>query len=173
MKLKPIITEVIILVVIYIVARLSIPFLTASWGGNASLDINLHDTYFVIDRSALAIPAFLMLTTFIYLIKEGFYRYKRKLQNLILIIFNFLFLIVVYPFSALMNMMPKPGWTIYPPLSALPNGVIPTADKGENILYSIKQATPIVIIIFMLILVITAILTGKNWNLNKNEQSPA
>ncbi|MEZ2338530.1 hypothetical protein AB6735_22975 [Mucilaginibacter sp. RCC_168] len=43
----------------------------------------------------------------------------------------------------------------------------------ENTLYAIKQTTLIVIIIFMLILVITAILTGKNWNLNKNEQTPA
>ncbi len=173
MKLKPIITEVIILIVIYLATRLFVPFLAGSWEGNASLDINLHDTYFVIDWSVIIIPVFLMLTTIIYLVKESFYRYKRRRQNLILIIANFLFLLIIYPLSALLNMIPKPGWTIYPPLSALPNGVISTADKGENILYFIKQATPIVIIIFMLILVITAILTGKNWNWNKNEQTPA
>ena len=173
MKLKPIITEVIILAPIYIATRLSGPFLTASWGGNSALDINLHDTYFVIDRSVINIPVFLMLTTIIYLIKEGFYRYKRRLQNLILIIANFLFLIVVYPFSVLLNMIPKPGWTIYPPLSALPKAEPPYEQKMENTLYAIKQGTLIVIIIFMLILVITAILIGKNWNSNKNEQTPA
>ncbi|NHA06567.1 hypothetical protein G7092_22350 [Mucilaginibacter sp. HC2] len=173
MKLKPIITEVIILIAIYLATRLFVPFLAGSWEGNASLDINLHDTYFVIDWSVIIIPVFLMLTTIIYLVKESFYCYKRRLQNLILIIANFLFLLIIYPLSALLNMIPKPDWTIYPPLSALPNGVISTADKGENILYFIKQITPALIIIFMLILVITAILTGKNWNLNKNEQSPA
>ena len=59
MKLKPIITEVIILLVIYIIARLFVPFLTASWGRNASLDINLHDTYFVFDFVTLGTVSFI------------------------------------------------------------------------------------------------------------------
>jgi len=173
MKLKPVITEVIILLVIYIAARLSISLFI----GNTSLDINFNDTYWVISQSVIVIliftaPVFLMLTTITYLIKEGFYRYKRKLQNLILIVANFLFLTVMYPLSVLVNMIQKAGGTLYPPLSALPKTVSP-AHHDSNVLYIFMQITPALIIIFMLILVITAILTGKNWNLNKNEQSPA
>ena len=170
MKLKPIITEVIILIVIYIVTRLSLSFLSGSW---RTLDINLHDTYFVIEQSAVIIPIFLAFTTIVYLTKEGLHRYKRNLQNLILVIANLLFLIMVYPFSAFLDMMPKPGWTVYPPLPALPNEIGAAYGKEEGTLHFIKQATPIVVIIFMLILVITAILTGKNWNSTKNEQTPA
>ncbi|MBB6108133.1 hypothetical protein [Mucilaginibacter lappiensis] len=173
MKLKPIITEVIILAVIYIVARLSVPLFI----GNTSMDINFNDTYWVINQSAIVIliftvPVFLMLTTVTYLIKEGFYRYKRKVQNLILIVANFLFITVIYLLSLLFNMIQKAGGTLYPPLSALPKTVSP-AHHDSNVVYTAMQITPALIIIFMLILVITAILTGKNWNLNKNEQIPA
>jgi hypothetical protein len=175
MKLKPIITEVIILIIIYIVARLFVPLLAGNiWGGNSALDINVHDTYFVINQSIIATlifttPVFLMVVTVIYLIKEGFYRYKRKLPNLILIIANFLFLTVMYPLSVLVNMIQKAGGVLYPPLSALPKTAPPIHDDS-NTAYT---TMPALIIIFMLILVITAILTGKNWNLNKNEQTPA
>jgi hypothetical protein len=178
MKLKPIITEVIILIAIYIVARLFVPLLIGNiWGGNSALDINVHDTYFVINQSAIATlifatPVFLMLTTVIYLIKEGFYRYKRKLPNLILIIANFLFLTVMYPLSVLINMIIKAGGILYPPLSALPK-TVPPAYYGNNSIYPVMQIIPALIIIFMLILVITAILTGKNWNSTKNEQTSA
>ncbi|SDP87417.1 hypothetical protein SAMN05428975_3243 [Mucilaginibacter sp. OK268] len=170
MKLKTIITDVVKLFVIYIVTWLLMCLLSGSWDSKGSLELNFPDTYFVIKRSTITIPAFLLLTTVTYLIAEFFYRYKRRLQNLILIIANFLFLITLYPFSTLLNLVPKPGWTIYPPLSALPKS---TPDQEMNTFYFIKQMTPVLVIIFMLILVITAILTGKNWNLNKHEQTPS
>jgi len=145
MKPKSFIIEFVILLAIYIATRLLVFSLTDSWGDKATFDINFHDTYFVIGRTAIVIPAFFMLATVIYLLKEGFYRYKRKLQNLVLVIANFLFLIVLFPLSALVNMMPN---TLYPPQSALPQVTPPADGQNANTLFFIKQITPGLIIIF-------------------------
>lgn len=65
MKPKSFIIEFIVLLAIYIATRLLVFSLTASWGDKATFDINLHDTYFVIERSTVIIPVFLVLTTLI------------------------------------------------------------------------------------------------------------
>ncbi|WP_183567250.1 hypothetical protein [Mucilaginibacter sp. SP1R1] len=173
MKPKSIIAELVTLIIIYIAIRLFVFLLTGTWRNNATIDIDLLDTYFVIGQTSVVIPAFLMLTTIVYLLKEGFYHYKRKAQNLILIIANLLFLIALYPLSTLVNMIPKPAWTLYPPLSALPKATSLSYNQNVRAFFFIKQITPGMIIIFMLILVISAILTGKNWNIHKHEhQTP-
>jgi hypothetical protein len=170
MKPKTFIIEFIVLLAIYITIRLLASPLIDLWGNKASFDINFNDTYYVISFAVLVIPVFLMIVTLIYLIREGFYRYKRKLQNLVLVIANFSFLTVLYPLSILMDTMSKPLQRFYQPSSSLMKTESLINDRSANTLFFIKQITPGTIIIFMLILVITSILTGKNWSFSKNEQ---
>jgi heme/copper-type cytochrome/quinol oxidase subunit 1 len=179
MKLKPVIIEVIKLSVIYIAAWLLLRLLLPPTNSRGMLDINLHDTYFVIAMPALTIRVFLLLTNLLYLIWEGFYRYKRTLQNVVLLVANFLFIIKLFFLATFVFRLPEPagsGWTVYPPLSRLGQTQPKppkTLEEYAIIVSLIKQITPIIFIVFMLILVITAILTGKNWNLTKNEQTSA
>ena len=71
------------------------------WLGSGSLDINFHDTYFVIAPKYFLFFLYIITAFFIYLIKESAYRYKRKVQNSILIFFGFsLILIIALPFMS-------------------------------------------------------------------------
>jgi len=170
MKPKQLIIELAIIVTIVTATWFTIKLSTSE----TLLDIQLHDTYFVIDRSTIILPVSLLLITLIYLIKEGFSGYKRRFQNLILVTANFLSLIWLYHLSVFIKLLPQPGWTIYPPLSALPNAVPRIDDQAGGyplIINSIKHFIPIVLIVFMLILVASSFLTGKNWNAKPHEQN--
>jgi hypothetical protein len=105
---------------------------------------------------------FLMLVTIIYLIKEGVHGYKRKLQNIILITSNFLFIIQLTKRLEIVGFLMLSGeTTIYPPLSALPK--VKPSLKAAGEVFHMERILFAILIFFMLILVITAILTGKNW----------
>jgi len=128
---------------------------------NPSLEINLHDTYFVMQWSSLIVLPFLLVTTFTYLIREAFFKYRRRIQNIVLLLSTFLlnlYLLRFTQFATAYIASLTLGWTIYPPLSALPKAH-PQPFQSEKSL----QALTYIPIPFMLILVIVAILVGKNW----------
>lgn len=171
MKPKQIIIEAAIVTIVVAATWLTIKSLTIS----TLIDVQLHDTYFVMEPSTLIFPVSCLFIMLIYLIKEWFSGFKRRLQNLILLTSNFLFLVWLYPVSIFIKVLPQPGWTIYPPLSALPNAAISDFEGKQKeyalMVNSLKHLTPIVVIVFMLILVIISIIIGKNWKTNTNEQA--
>ena len=170
MKPKPIIIEVLIVASIFVITW----FLFTHYVSNTALDIDMHDTYFVIQPAPIILTAGLLLTTLVYLIKEGFRHYKRRFQNIILLIANFLLLVKLYPFTVFASTLSSPGWTIYPPLSALPKNIPLISEKLYHhlfVLSLIKQTLPFIVVLFMLILVITAVITGKNWHTQPHEQT--
>jgi hypothetical protein len=168
MKLKTIIIELAILVAVFIATWLSAFWFTGAHQiDSPTLDIGLYDTYLVLPWLTIIVQPFLMLITLIYFVKEGFYRYQRKFQNIILLTSNFIFIIYLNKFFSLTGFMGKGGWTIYPPLSAIPKENKPYQDI--LVIHHIEQILFFILIIFMLILVISAILTGKNWKIKPYE----
>jgi hypothetical protein len=138
--------------------------------GNTALDINLHDTYFVLNGTFLWAPtlASVFVMTTIYLVIEAFYSYKRVVQNVILMTGIFLsdlgLLLLFRPVLLIVTVVDQaPGWTIYPPLSALP------MHQPKHLHVSHFSDTVWLIftcsqIIFIITLTIIALLTGRNWN---------
>ena len=160
--------ELIIVVIILIGITLFDAF-AALFFGNSALDINLHDTYFVVQHTAVLSP-FLWFVTLVYIIRTAINRYKNTLQNLILLtaclglnilMLNYLKLAAKFDGFTLHN-----NWTIYPPLSAL--GKIPAPKNHESLYNNTTEIIFIIQILLLLLLVIIAVLTGKNWKTTKN-----
>jgi hypothetical protein len=163
MKPKSFIVELLILIILFIIIIISVIFLPGVFWGNASLDINLHDTYFVFQfsRQNLILVPFLLLTLLVYAVRASINHFKNRSQNLVLIITDFLFVITLIKIYAFLSHIDSNS-----ALPILKGRSLPANTHPVNWL---EQTLLVSVIIFLLILVITAMLTGKNWNFNKNE----
>lgn len=180
MKPKQIAIELCILIVIYLVAYFCWPVLFGTLYGNMALDINLHDTYFIMSASPfqlLVLGTFSILTTLIYFIRAIVKRYKNKMVNIVLITSDFLLIIMLIRIYRIILLLEqtldanaKGGWTIYPPLSALGHQS-PSAEITKHPHFDSYMFIPITI--FMLILVASSVITGRNWKTNTHEQTPS
>jgi len=167
MKAKPVIIELVILTITAVIVCWFLGVFS-----DVKYDINLHDTYFVLIGRIIALPVLCFLIFVVYLAKEGFYRYRRRFQNIILLLSTFcinILLLIGFNFARQLTAEIKPsqnGWTIYPPLSALPKvpANVPLTLPFEYF-FNVFMYTQI---FFLLLLVIVAVVTGKNWNPNKN-----
>jgi len=164
MKPKTIIKEIVLLLSVFLIIWLIAFYITGTIKLNSKLDINLHDTYFVIEWSRLIFFPYLFIVSVVYLVREAFFKYRRRLQNIILLFVLLIIITVLLKLDKFIgNIAPlTSGWTIYPPLSALsrqnlqPSQPSPLITAAWQILFYSQ-------IFFILILVIVAILTGKNW----------
>jgi len=143
---------------------------------NDALDVPLHDTYFVINHAKEKILPFfiLLLISVFYIIREAFYGYKRIFQNIVMLVCLFsINLILLFWVNFFHKLTPKldahqGGWTIYPPLSALPKAPVVNPLPNSSLLDEIGQILLIIQIFFVLLLVIIAVLTGKSWNIKQS-----
>jgi len=93
------------------------------------IDINLHDTYFIINKQHFLISFFIVFSFFVYFIKEKRHAFVRKWAFFIFLILGLSFSALITKASPLLSLLSTPannGWTIYPPLSVI--------GKNQNIL---------------------------------------
>lgn len=164
MKPKPIIKEFALLLGTLLCMWLVVFFLTGKITLNSQFSIDLHDTYFVIAWSKLICIPYVLVIVFLYLIREAFFKYKRTLQNVILLIALLAGnIILIKLMEVVFELSPQTtGWTIYPPLSALPK-VTPPFPAGASSRFSAMHALIYIQIFFLFMSVAVAMLTGKNW----------
>jgi len=166
MKNKVIVAETLVVTTVLIVTLLLGWFIRGAILGNTALDIQLHDTYFVFKFSweDLMLLPFLILIMLIYAIRGTINRFKSQIQNFILLTSTFLFnvqLLFYYKITTKLSSL-HTGWTIYPPLSALPDHNL-TTPSPPSPFRGILEILFYTQIFFFVLLVIIAVLTGKNW----------
>ena len=120
---KTLLTELSWLIGIFILSIISQYALSQLATGNNAFDINLHDTYFVVKPTTYYFTDFVFVGFIVYLIRSIFALYKMPAIKLLLMLFNVLLIFYLIPLAFQTTAFIKPnfnGWTIYPPLSALP-----------------------------------------------------
>ncbi len=116
---------------------------------DGTLDINVHDTYYVIaNASYLLIPLLIILLFIIYLIRMLRSNYNSKVVNILFIVIGFLSLyFLIDTMIIFQDLTIFPGSTIYPPLSGVNESI-----EG-NAFYYIARVIE-VFIFFVIILMI-------------------
>ena len=84
-----------------------------------TVDIHLHDTYFVIAPLHILLPLFFMVTFIVYFTKELRKSFRRTFPNWILIISGLTLVIALTFLTKIFSKFFTGGWNLYPPLSAL------------------------------------------------------
>jgi heme/copper-type cytochrome/quinol oxidase subunit 1 len=110
---------------------------------DGTLSYNMHDTYFIIRPFHALNVLFVTLLFVFFLLRQVFLRFRDTAANIILLAANVL---LVFFITASLEFMvifihyyatyfpPEPaaeGWTIYPPLSALPKAMPATLSPDE------------------------------------------
>lgn len=84
-----------------------------------TLDIHLHDTYFVIAPLHILLPMFFLTTFIVYFVKEFRNSFRRTLPNWILLVTGLTLILALTFLIKTFSQFFTSGWTLYPPLSAL------------------------------------------------------
>lgn len=125
-------------------------------------DLNVHDTYYVIANIHLIIPMVTLIFFGVYLIRMLRRNFKNLTANLIFMISDItLILIFTFLISLVNSIREIPGSTEYPPLSS---GIVENTGNGWNNAFYILLIIQLILII---LLTISGIKTGRNYNRNE------
>ena len=134
---------------------------------DSTLDINIHDTYFVIANSHF-IQLFGVLVFFgIYLVRTLRRNFKNLTANLILMISTILLILVLIGIDSILDAFIRQttSWTIYPPLS--PGEMKPDIEPKENNLGILSSLLFYTQIFLLVSLAFCGFKTGRNYKRNK------
>ena len=82
-------------------------------------EIQLYDTYLILSIKQVFSLLFLNITFWTYFVRQGKNRFKRQSSNIVLLLVTGLLIFSTSLTIKFIGTMDQ-GWTIYPPLSALP-----------------------------------------------------
>lgn len=134
---------------------------------NGSIDIPLHDTYFVSSSWRAILPLFLSTTFLLYFFKEKYKSFRRILPNWIIIVSGLALMILLTLIIKTISDFTVDitgGWTAYPPLSALPQQEPQVSTENSLptlIFYSL--------ILIQSIIIIMLLYTTYRWGAAKND----
>jgi heme/copper-type cytochrome/quinol oxidase subunit 1 len=119
-----------------------------------AIDIQMHDTYFVIGGIQWIWNIFILIATFTYLIKEAKIVYSQILPNVILSVLLVAFLFFIFGWHIHIHFLQTfgGGWTIYPPLDALPGPVEQAPDPSVGFWHIILLALEFMIVVGLFLL---------------------
>ncbi|WP_163409669.1 hypothetical protein [Flavobacterium ajazii] len=113
---KEIIWPVALLIISYLIYN---PDLSFNSNNKSTIDINIHDTYFVIESLNILFLIIAVLFFIVYLVRTIASRLKNNIINGMFLFSNILMIIVVaYIIKITRLLIVEAGWTIYPPPSA-------------------------------------------------------
>ena len=131
-----------------------------------TIDIHLHDTYFVIAPFHVLLPFFFLVTFIVYFIKEFRNSFRRTLPNWILIVIGLTLVIALTFLIKTFSQFFTGGWTLYPPLSALGPDKVPELTQDPVT----KFITNIFTVVQLLVLTMLLFVTFR-WGTQKRKES--
>lgn len=120
-----------------------------------SIDIHLHDTYYVIVPLYFLLPIFILITFVVYFIKEFRHSFQRAFPNWIFVITGSVLLISLTFLIQLFSQNFNIAWTEYPPLSSTGVSITPelTPDPVAKFITNILMLLQFLILISLLYVV--------------------
>lgn len=138
------------------------------FGKTVFIDINLHDTYFVIQKQHLLISFFIIISFFVYYFKEFKHSFRRKIQRSFIFFLGFILILLA---SVAVQLLPffNPyhninGWTVYPPLAM--QSEINQYEQNIIILTIVSKT----VLILQIIVVSMMLSVTYKWGRSKNNQ---
>ncbi|MEO8238048.1 MAG: hypothetical protein ABI793_07765 [Flavobacterium sp.] len=161
---KEIIWIIVLSIISYLIWHPFLPFSFSDF--TSTIDINVHDTYFVIESANILITTTGLVFYFSYLLRMIFTKFKIILINSIFLFSNLFMIIIILSCVQVVKMiMIVPGTTIYPPLSSKPQA---HQGNGFENLYIFFLSVLIVFIITFILGMIKTFITLKNNKKNQN-----
>ncbi|MBP4137556.1 hypothetical protein [Flavobacterium geliluteum] len=141
---KEIIWSVVLLIISYLAYNPNLVFPNKE----TTVDINIHDTYFVIESTNILILTILFVFFFTYLVRMIITRFRIITINSIFLLSNLLMIVLIAQVIKIIKIFTiEAGITIYPPLSAPPQ--IHRDNAFETLFYFFVIAEIIVVATFI------------------------
>ena len=142
-------------------------FGTDGFKSDSNVDINIHDTYFVIANIHFVLLFSVLIFFGVYLFRTLRRNYKNLMANLILMISTILLILVFIGIDSIVEALIQQTseWTIYPPLSAGKN--IPEIEPKENSFEILSNVLFLIQILLLIFLTYCGFKTGRNYKQNE------
>jgi hypothetical protein len=130
-----------------------------------TIDIHLHDTYFVLSLGTFLFPLFFLLNIVIFSIKEARQGFCKTVPNIIILLSGLL--LIIYLTNLSKNFIRvgttfSRGWTAYPPLAALHEAQQEQMKEHLLVTIIVNSITVLQLVVTLALLYIS-FLWGRNW----------